>query len=100
MSSPGSIFSCLFSPAFSHSNVVFSQGHFYGITVIYTFLQSVDLIHQKFGSSFCPYSICKWLLSSGEEATEDIFAIEHKERTLALQKLASTFFYAFSRTVA
>lgn len=59
------------------------------------FLQSIDLVHHKFGRSFCLYSIYKWLLSSGEEATEDIFTIEHGEGNLSLAK---PFSYALSYT--
>lgn len=57
-----------------------------------TFLQSIDLIHHKFSSSFCPYSTHHWLLSSEEEAVEDIFALQHEEGNLSSAKPAATLF--------
>lgn len=57
-----------------------------------TFLQSIDLIYHKFATSFCPYSTCQWLLSSEEEAAEDIFALQHEEWNLSSAKRAATLF--------
>lgn len=97
MSSSSGIFSCIFFPSSQTQQCgVQSQGHFYRRAVIHTFLQTIALVHHKFGSFFCLYSIRKWLLSSGEEATEDVFAIGHREGNLSLAKPAATFFYALS----